>query len=95
MGMYFQYAGRVIDVDCERFGIYCRRCAMVDTEKLQSKRFVEYYKDNAIYMKEGNYYPYWECPYHFKNIEDVRARIDDSHAAIVDMENLKFVNSLK
>lgn len=65
------------DVDCKRIGIFCNICGRDTEERLKEDRFIEEYKNNRIYLKDGRYYPYWECQYFFNSLEEVKVRIDD------------------
>jgi len=38
--------------------------------------FVENYKSNDIYKKDGRFVPYAHCHYYFKSLEDCKKRID-------------------
>ncbi|MNJ67861.1 hypothetical protein D3C77_640660 [compost metagenome] len=84
---------RLTDVDGARLGYYCSMCFPALDNEIKSKRFVEEYKGNKIYMKDECFYPYWECQYFFKSLLDVRNRIDNSHLAYVDPTMFHFINS--
>lgn len=83
LGEFNRYGRIAFDVDYKDLGMFCIECKDIVENELKKQRLVETYKDNEIYVKDDRYYPYWKCLYHFKNIEDVRARIDDSNIAII------------
>lgn len=60
----------------------CHLCKNEYVEKVKSKYFVEAYKGCNIYAKDGMYYPYWDCPYCYDNLEDCRKRIDNKHMGV-------------
>lgn len=62
--------------------IVCRGCETKYVEKIKSKYYIETYKGNEIYCKDGRYVPYWGCMYYFKNIEDCKKRIDHKYIGI-------------
>lgn len=72
---------RLRDVDGKMLKPHCKECGDIHLKRLKMRRFVEVYKGNHIYKKSGNFYPYWECHYYFKNLEDCRKRIDMRHTA--------------
>jgi hypothetical protein len=84
------YTGRVkkiIDVDGSKVkGMYCSDCYHKSKHDLQSERFVELYKGNPIYTKEGKFFPYWECPYKLSSLEECRQFIEQR---IVQVEGFK------
>lgn len=92
LGHYCQYGYRVFDLGLKKVGLFCEEHGRLVEENLKAKRFVEEYKGNKIYMKDGNYYPYWECPYYFDNLDDVRTRIDNSQVPYADLGVFKFIN---
>lgn len=62
------------EVGIERVKV-CHSC--VDyIGKVKSKYYVETYKGNDIYTKDGMYFPYWDCQYCFPTLQDCRNRID-------------------
>lgn len=62
------------EVGVERVKV-CQSC--IDyIDKVKSKYYVETYKGNDIYMKDGMYFPYWDCQYYFSSLQDCRNRID-------------------
>lgn len=71
------------DVDGEKIGCFCNDCFLVSLEKLKTARFVEKYREFEIYEKNGCYFPYRKCQYHFKSLDDCRARIDHRLAIII------------
>ncbi|OJT57361.1 hypothetical protein [Bacillus licheniformis] len=83
LGFYYKNAS-VIDVDCERVkGLYCEECKDTVENELKQQRFVEEYKGSQIYFKDGGYYPYWGCVYHFRSLEGARDRVDNPNTAIL------------
>lgn len=68
-------------VGVERIKV-CDSCLDEYVEKVKSKYHVETYKGNDIYTKDGMYYPYWDCPYCYDNLEDCKKRIDNRHVGI-------------
>lgn len=76
---------RVCDVGSERIGLFCLQCGEKVEAELKKKRFVETYKEQDIYFKEGGYYPYYESLYFYKEIEGARSRIDNPHIAVISI----------
>ncbi|MCA1026985.1 hypothetical protein LCM23_12865 [Cytobacillus kochii] len=83
---------KVLDVDLEKIGLFCKEHGEEVEFNLKEKRFVEEYKGNKIYSKDNKFIPYWECDYYFKSIDDVKERIDSSHIAIVDTRMFGLMN---
>lgn len=83
---------KVLDVDLKKVGIFCKEHGEEIEEELKSERFVEEYKGNKIYCKDGKYIPYWECHYYYKSLKDVRNRIDNAYIAIVDIRMFRLIN---
>lgn len=80
---------RVVDLDGQKVkGFYCNDCYIESLAYLMNERFVEVYRGSTIFSKDGNYSPYWDCPYYFTTIEDCRKRIDATHIAM--MPNVAF-----
>jgi hypothetical protein len=74
---YGKELNKITDTDGERLkGFYCSDCNKEQTEALEILRFVEVYKNNRIYCKEGRYQPYWGSSYHFNSLEECRLFID-------------------
>jgi hypothetical protein len=64
------------DVDFEKIkGYYCSECYEASLLKLKNKRFVERYKGQEIYFKEGNY-SLWQSASYCKSLEDLHNWID-------------------
>lgn len=75
---------KIKDLDGEKVrGYFCSECVDMATAELMNERFVEVYKGNTIYCKNGMYAPYWGSPYYFETLEDCRTRIDNKHIAIM------------
>lgn len=75
---------RVRDVDGTKVkGLYCKDCYIESQAYLMNERFVENYNGEIIFCKDDMYSPYWECPYHFKTIEECRTRMDANHIAVM------------
>lgn len=87
-----QECRKVLDVDLTKIGLFCTEHADEVESGLKEIRFVEEYKGNKIYSKAGSFIPYWGCNYYFKNIEDVKERIDNPHIGIVDERFLGMLN---
>jgi len=77
--------------DCDHLAIgpYCKDCGPVFLADLMDYRKVEVYNDVVIYVKDGKFYPYWECPYYFTTLEDCKKRIDMKYSAIISLNILK------
>ena len=60
----------------------CNLCQNEYVQKVKSKYYVETYKGDDIYTKDGMYYPYWDCAYCYDNLEDCRKRMDNRHIGI-------------
>lgn len=88
-GLSFKSIYRVTDLDFSRVGFYCRECGEQTEEELRSERFIEEYKGNKIYCKDGKYTAYWQAGYFFLSIEDTRARIDNSDVGVYPAEFFK------
>lgn len=73
---------RVRDVDGESIGVYCTKHGKQQEDLLKEKRFVEDYKENTIYFKDGCFYPYWGCRYFYLTLDACKNRIDNKHIAI-------------
>ena len=71
------------DVDGTLIGLYCPKHYSNAKKKIEAERFVERYKENDIYFKDGRYYPYWGASYYFLTLQDVRRRIDDVVCGII------------
>mgnify|MGYP001375894678 FL=1 len=82
---YGQNLKRIFDVGNTYVMTTCSNCCDKETEKLKQERFVEEYKGENIYFKDGLYFPYWEAPYTFDDIEGAKERIDNKNIAVVDM----------
>lgn len=82
----FKTIYRVRDLDFSRIGFYCNDCGERKEEKVKAERFVEEYKENKIYCKDGKYSPYWQAGYYFLTVEDARARIDNSNVGVYPAE---------
>jgi len=85
----FQNIYRVTDLDFSKVGWYCLDCGEQKENELKSERFVEEYKGNKIYCKDGKYSPYWKAGYYFMSIEDTRARIDNSGVGVYPAQFFK------
>lgn len=87
---------RLNDVDGKKIGIYCLNCFKTEEEKIKKMRFVEEYKGSQIYLKDENYYPYWECAYYFFDIESCKRRIDDAQngIAVMNLNAMEYMNCL-
>jgi hypothetical protein len=83
---------KVLDVDLQKVGLFCKEHGEEVEEALKQERFVEEYKGNKIYCKDGSYIPYWECHYYFKSLDDVKKRIDNTHVAVVDTRMFGLIN---
>ncbi len=92
LGFFAEYGYRVFDVGMERVGLFCKEHSNELEKKLKNKRFIEEYKETSIYMKDGKYFPYWDCLYYFDNLDDVKIRIDNSQMAIVNLGVFKLIN---
>lgn len=75
----FMNIRRLEDLDGTKIGMYCNDCFPAAEAKIKLQRYVETYKGNEIYCKDGQYAPYWQAPYYFKSLEDARIRIDNRH----------------
>ena len=93
LGHFNEYGVRVFDVGVVHVGVFCTEHGEIVENESKQKRFVEEYKGNKIYMKNGQYYPYWECQYSFDNLKNVKIRIDNSHTAVINKDAFKFINS--
>lgn len=90
---YFNENGYIVfDVDFQRVGSFCQEHGINVENSLKEKRFVEEYKGNKIYSKDGVFFPYWGCQYFFDNLKDTKVRIDNSHIAIINKNAFKFIN---
>ncbi len=77
---------KITNVDGARLrGLYCTGCVDFAQAQIMNESFVEVYKGNQIYRKQGGYTPYWGCNYYFDTVEDCRLRIDHNHLSIVDL----------
>lgn len=72
----------VRDLDFSSSGAYCSDCFHEACVKIKESRFVEEYKGEKIYQKDGRYAPYWGSSYAFDNIDDCRKRMDMKGIAI-------------
>jgi hypothetical protein len=80
------------DLNNKFYGVYCEECYEEAEKRLKEERFVEEYKGQKIYQKDGRYVPYWGCHYWFDCIEGARARIDmPNGCAIVDVNVLEAI----
>lgn len=73
------------DIDGKRLNAHCRECGEITLSELKKSRFVETYKGNDFYEKDGRFSPYWGCSYYFISLEDCRKRTDMKHIAITNM----------
>jgi hypothetical protein len=80
----FRNIKRLEDLDHTKIGMYCNDCFPAAEAKIKSLRYVETYKENDIYCKDGLYSPYWQSPYYFNCVEDTRIRIDNRHLGYYD-----------
>ncbi|EOO44197.1 hypothetical protein [Bacillus cereus] len=72
------------DVDGEKVkGLFCKDCVEQAWSDLIESRFAEKYNGRKIYCKDGKYFPYWNCAYYFKTVEECRVRIDYYNISIV------------
>lgn len=85
---------RLEDLDFANMGYYCNECFSQVESELKEARFVEEYKGNQIYCKDGKYSPYWHSRYHFLSLEDAKKRIDNKHLVCVDVGAMKTLNTL-
>ncbi|MGX6978981.1 hypothetical protein ACWN8V_06960 [Vagococcus elongatus] len=72
----------VRDLDFSSTGAYCSDCFHEACKSIKEKRFVEEYKGEAIYMKDGRYAPYWGASYAFDNIDDCKKRMEMKGIAV-------------
>jgi hypothetical protein len=83
---------RLSDLDTSRIGTYCTDCFPAAGKQIKDLRFVEEYKDNKIYSKDGMFAPYWQSSYCFSTVEGARERIDNRHMAYgIDPVMFKFM----
>lgn len=71
-----QEARIVRDLDFSSAGGYCSECFDEACVKIKESRFVEEYKGEKIYQKNGRYAPYWGASYAFDNIDDCKKRME-------------------
>lgn len=74
------------DVDGTNIVVYCLDHFKKKINRLINERFVENYHGHKIYEKDGKYYPYWGCSYYFRDIEDVRERLNNKHIGVMPVE---------
>jgi hypothetical protein len=78
------------DCDDKIIGYYCSDCYKEKADILFKKRYVETYKNNEIFMKDGKYFVYWGCLYWFTSLKDAKKRTDMKASAFVEVGEIKF-----
>lgn len=80
----YMHMHRIRDLNSERLkGFYCKDCVDDAQQQLKEERFVEEYKGNEIYCRDGCYAPYWGCAYYLKSLDECRLIIDSSNTSTV------------